>query len=551
MRAKKLTDTEAELQMNPSRMTAMLWDMEIVSGDSAFQLGQQLTNSYTLLILLSGAGKLERGTQVCKMRPDSVYICPPDSTFGVTGRKQEELALVLIRFGLFQLSSKSRERMQAVLSDGLLPSGEDVTVDPAGRLTTLCRSMYEHFRNDDPLKRWRAQIEFQELLYEVMVAARRKPKEDTRHALERSRHYIEEHFGEDLTIDCLAGIAGLSPKYFVDLFKKTYGVSALDYLTQIRIAKAKQLMLGSDRLLRDIAHEVGYVDEFYFSRKFKKEVGMSPSAFIKKRKHKVAVYGSTSLIGYLMPLHIVPYAAPLHPKWSRYYYDLLGADIPVHLDAFRQNQNKEANLEKLAASQPELIICPAGLEAWEKQRLLEIAPVFELPEEEQGWRALLLAVAKRLEEQTQAEKWIAELERKMMIAREQIGRHGQPNSVLTVRLREDSLSAHRNRGITEVLYTGLGLQAPDPLEETPFNVPITVEELEASGADTILLLVWQESGTLARWKELQLSPHWLSLTAVRENKLHLIGSEPWREYSPIALERMLEEAVQLLSGNRP
>ncbi len=539
------------LPLEIGQMSATLWEVELIAGDSVFQQGQHLTNTFTLLVLLSGEGILERGSASCPMRQDTVYICPPESTFGISAGGQEVLSVAQIRFGFFQVSNPSRTKMHAVLAEGILPDSSSIKVEPAGRLHALCRSMHEQFCSAEPLRWWRAQALFQELLGEVLSAASNRAQDDTHQAMERSKAYMEAHFADDLTIDRLAGIAGLSPKYFVDLFKKRYGVSALDHLTQIRMSKAKQLMLCSERLLRDVAHEVGYRDEFYFSRKFKKEVGMSPSAFIKKRQRKVAVYGSTSLIGYLMPLEVIPYAAPLHAKWTRYYNDLFGADIPIHLDAYRQNHNRSANLDKLAAASPDLIICSPGLDRWEQERLAAIAPVFELPSEQEGWQRQLLAVAELLEEPVQAQRWIAAFERKLATVRDKVGKHAQENSVLTLRLQEDQLTVHCNRGMSDVLYSALGFQSPYPAADLPFNLPMTLEQLDACGADHVLLLVWQESDTLRAWKRMQETPQWLSLKAVRENRLHLIASEPWREYSPIALERMLDDACQLLSGNRP
>ncbi|MDT2258386.1 helix-turn-helix domain-containing protein [Paenibacillus larvae] len=46
----------------------------------------------------------------------------------------------------------------------------------------------------------------------------------------------------------------------------------MDYVTEVRVNSAKKLMVRSDARLRDIAHQVGYNDEFYFSRKFKKRL---------------------------------------------------------------------------------------------------------------------------------------------------------------------------------------------------------------------------------------------------------------------------------------
>ncbi|MDT2302956.1 AraC family transcriptional regulator [Paenibacillus larvae] len=101
---------------------------------------------------------------------------------------------------------------------------------------------------------------------------RLQPDSDSRTALDRTRSYMDNHYNENLTIEQLAHMAEVSPKYFVDLFKKTYGKSAMDYVTEVRVNSAKKLMVRSDARLRDIAHQVGYNDEFYFSRKFKKRL---------------------------------------------------------------------------------------------------------------------------------------------------------------------------------------------------------------------------------------------------------------------------------------
>ncbi|MBW7475472.1 helix-turn-helix domain-containing protein [Paenibacillus oenotherae] len=543
---------EEQRPLELDRLTARLCDIEIVTGSSGFQLDQQLTIPHALIVLLHGEGVLTRADGACNMCMDTVYVCPPESTFGMTGGTSGEFSAAVIRFHLYQESSRSRKRMQAVRPEGLLPEGEGIYIAPAGRLHALCRSMKEHSCSSDALVRWRAQLDCQELLYELLAAARRQPEDNTRHSLERAKAYMEAHSGEEITIDRLAAIAELSPKYFVDLFKKTYGVSALDHLTHLRIHKAKQLMLRSDLLLREIAHEVGYGDEFYFSRKFRKVVGLSPTAFIKKRRHRIVVYGSASLIGYLLPLGVVPYAAPLHPKWSGYYYDQLGADIPIHLDAYRQNHYKGSNLDKLASAQPELIICPPDLDEWEKDRLADTAAeIYEMPGDGMGWRKKLLAVAALLGEEAEAERWIAAYERKAELARGHIGPLAGRDTVLTLRLLKNQFYVHCSLSMSEVLYDGLGLRSPFADKGAPFDHRITLAELDAIRADHILLLICKESETLEGWSKLQQSPEWLSLQAVRENKVRLITSEPWREYSPIALVRMLDIAQELFSGNRP
>lgn len=95
----------------------------------------------------------------------------------------------------------------------------------------------------------------------------RSPKTD----LANVKTYMDKHYDQPLSIADLASEAGISPKYFVDLFKKTYGQSAMEYLTDLRINRAKRYLKESTYKLRDIALRVGYSDEYYFSRKFKRK----------------------------------------------------------------------------------------------------------------------------------------------------------------------------------------------------------------------------------------------------------------------------------------
>ncbi|WP_249662396.1 helix-turn-helix transcriptional regulator, partial [Lysinibacillus fusiformis] len=77
---------------------------------------------------------------------------------------------------------------------------------------------------------------------------------------------------------------------FGDAFKKAFGQGATDYLTELRIGHATQLLRDTDLLVREIARKVGYSDEFFFSRKFKKEMGVSPSAFNKIARQRVSTF---------------------------------------------------------------------------------------------------------------------------------------------------------------------------------------------------------------------------------------------------------------------
>jgi YesN/AraC family two-component response regulator len=107
---------------------------------------------------------------------------------------------------------------------------------------------------------------------------------DTTAAIEFTQEFMAQHYQEPLTLEQLAQLAGLSVSHYSRLFKKYIGYSPIDFLTHLRMDRAKELLVLSDYRLKSIAGSVGYVDEFYFSRIFKKVVGFSPRDYAKKHK---------------------------------------------------------------------------------------------------------------------------------------------------------------------------------------------------------------------------------------------------------------------------
>lgn len=554
--AKPLTSGSNDtLYLDHSLLNVRLKSVELYSGADGGLVEQQLTVPGALIVLLAGNGKIRRENESVQLERDHIYACNPESTFGLFSEPGQELSVITIRLDLMLEGEESRGE----LTDGadriqqLFKTLDGLSLMPAGRLSSLFRSIYENFAEEDSMKRWRAGLDCSELLYELLTSGRRESKEGAKGGLERSKAYMKEHFSEDLSIERLASIADISSKYFVDLFKKTYGLSALDYVTKKRMDRAKSLMLRTDRLLKDIAHEVGYADEFYFSRKFKQTVGMSPTAYMKKRGKKIAAYGSTSITGYLLPFGIIPYAAPLHSKWSSYYCSRYGSEIPVHLDAYRQNHYKEQNLVKLELAKPDVIVCSHGLEPWERERLTAISQVLELPEDKLGWRRKLDVLAESLGEQAEKKRYVQAFDQKVMGLKEKLKQCWGTQSLrlVTLKLLKNQFYLHISPGMYDVLYQELELPKASASLKPEYNERLSLEELRGLNADLVLLLVCQESETLENWARLRQSTEWMSLPIVREDKVTLIASEPWREYSPIALDRVLDETERLLTGNRP
>ncbi|WNS44625.1 helix-turn-helix domain-containing protein [Paenibacillus sp. MMS20-IR301] len=373
-------------------------------------------------------------------------------------------------------------------------------------------------------------------------------KQGKRVSLNVIRDYIAEHYHEPLSLDQLAGMAGLRPKYFGELFKKTFGQSLMDYLTGLRMGRAKQYLQESDYLLREIAHKVGYSDEFYFSRKFKKETGVAPSAFIRQPLRRIAAC-SAAAVGQLLALDIIPVAAPLDAKWTSYYYNKYYEAIEIHLRVDLMDQELER--DKLIKSRTDAII---GHDAWDPQweeHLLRNSQNLFIPREEERWDEQLRAIAVFLGRELQLELWLQRFAARSALAREQVAAVAGEERCMVLRLYEGELHAYCNRGIRDVIFGELALRPAYTRGGPLYNEPVTLEEVRLLNPERLMLIICPDFTTRRHWLSLQHSGSWRSLSAVQAGKVDLLPSDPWFEYSAVALDRMLEEAVLMLTGNSP
>lgn len=91
--------------------------------------------------------------------------------------------------------------------------------------------------------------------------------------------YLQEHMAEDVSLTVLAEQFHLSGQYISQLFKNEIGVNFLSYLTNIRMEKAKKLLLSTSMSIGEISEQLGYGDYRVFTKVFKKSEGITPSQY--------------------------------------------------------------------------------------------------------------------------------------------------------------------------------------------------------------------------------------------------------------------------------
>ncbi|SFR84532.1 helix-turn-helix domain-containing protein [Anaeromicropila populeti] len=151
----------------------------------------------------------------------------------------------------------------------------------------LCGGMIYYFRyrkdyldtvtktaNYELLRKW-----YIEKITEACQMIGSKGKEQNSGIILKAKEYMEENYKKDISLDEVSRIVDISPYYFSKLFKEETGENFIEYLTNIRIEVAKKLLRNSDLSIKNICMDTGYSDPNYFSRIFKKQVGVTPTEY--------------------------------------------------------------------------------------------------------------------------------------------------------------------------------------------------------------------------------------------------------------------------------
>ena len=158
---------------------------------------------------------------------------------------------------------------------------EPIVFDP--RIAQLMRELHQLLRTPH------ARIECEALLLSVLIQLLKRhagdPLEGKSHkplhwAVKQVRQYIEAHYADNLSLQQLASLVNLNPFHLTDVFRQGVGLPPHAYLNQVRVDRARQLILAGEPLAQ-VAYETGFVDQSHLTRRFKQIVGCTPGQVLK------------------------------------------------------------------------------------------------------------------------------------------------------------------------------------------------------------------------------------------------------------------------------
>jgi AraC-like DNA-binding protein len=151
--------------------------------------------------------------------------------------------------------------------------------------STLKRIVYEL---DTPGPSWEFQVNI--LFWQLVLSISKLLEEGKQHSSSSSGHYyiqkalryIHSNYYQDIDVDAIAGWLKLNRSYFHRIFKEVLGCTPVEYLTELRMRRARVLLTRTDLPILDVSKNLGIQSQQYFTYLFKKHHGVSPGSYRKQ-----------------------------------------------------------------------------------------------------------------------------------------------------------------------------------------------------------------------------------------------------------------------------
>ena len=345
--------------------------------------------------------------------------------------------------------------------------------------------------------------------------------------VEEARSAIHQRFDEPLDMEELARLSGASPSRFYQAFREHTGFSPHKLLTAVRLNASLARLSNSPASIMDVAHSVGYADELYFSRLFKKHMGVSPSEYTSRANRRIANLCPV-FNGDLAALGITPAFAPLR-GWEERAQELL---------------------PRLAAAEPEIIFTHPLPEPIHTE-LTRIAPVVSIDWKGRGgptWKERLRLIAGALELPGVAERWLSMFDAKAANARIHVAAKlgGSPFLIVGVHAGGFRVFGRRRKKMNDLFYEELGFAPPPEALRIGFLDAERLEDVAALPCDNAVFLL---PDTLPVAHGYRLAAEWRERKTGRTATLLLRHADP-SLYNATFYEGLLDQTVnQLLRGD--
>lgn len=503
-------------------------------------------NSYALLLIHQGHGVIWLNNQRMSIRESHCMLLLPGTRVAFEQKQGELLNIYMMEFNITLIEGS--ERIAGWENKGLNAlTNRLVSVQPLSYFIQLFITLDECKQDSTPLNKFRRNITMQQLLYSFASNASTKEPTSSREAVEQSIMYLQQNYQSNLKLADLAAVACVGVRQYSHIFKQITGSTPMDYLQSIRITNAKKLLHSSSLDMQSVAHQVGYKDEFYFSRKFKQQEGISPTAYLRNRQPRVIGLLYTS---HLLALGIIPVGAPDYHLYQNKY-------VEPYLNKMQSFPWMPCDMDVIKGMEPDIILGYEHMTPGEYEQLSNITEVVRIPWQSYDVYEQLENISGIVDKRKQRQDWMEKHDEKVYKIREGLNqRFGRSDTYAAILLEDEGFRLAGDRNMGHVLYRTLQLK-PHPLVKqfidayngnNVFSETFPLYELVRFDAShLIIMLDCHSTHAEERFSQFRQTEQWHCLTAARHGHVHYVSYNRWWMYTPLAMDGQLDDIGSWLS----
>ena len=227
-------------------------------------------DDWYLLYVISGTLRVRSDGDDLVCTDGSFIIIPPGTPYSYYHDLREQIECFWIHF-----SGSDVEKAIGQYAFALFPQVNEIVHDMV--VNARYSNIFNAFAQNDKFRDRELSILFDRLL--LSLAKRISGTHGARGILTKSFNYINDNYNVDIYIPALAELENLSLSRYNTIFRQVTGTSPSEYIKQLRLNAACELLLSTDMPINLVGETVGYPNQCFFSKMFKRNIGMSPTEY--------------------------------------------------------------------------------------------------------------------------------------------------------------------------------------------------------------------------------------------------------------------------------
>ena len=232
-------------------------------------------NEYILLYCLAGEGWIKINGKTIQLTPNTGFIIPENTGHKYGSSLKDAWSIYWVHF-TGKYATTFYNRFSTTTDTAIKIAFDESRITLLYEILKLLESDYTDEKTE--LTHFKLISFLSSICYSNAL---NNTVDDT---ISHSIEFMKVHLNEILTIVVLAKQACYSISRYSELFKQKTGYSPIQFLIRLKIQKSCEYLYFTNLAIKEICNEVGFDDPYYFSRMFKKQIGVSPSEYRKKKK---------------------------------------------------------------------------------------------------------------------------------------------------------------------------------------------------------------------------------------------------------------------------